>query len=68
MIALHFHGDGPIGQIYAEAAYDGRVRGYCQNKNAQLEQGETRIGSALGNGRLEVITSQSWLSIRIEAW
>lgn len=60
MIALHFIGDGPVGQIYAEAAYDGRVRAYVQNKQAELPESQTKIGSGLGQGRLEVVTSQSW--------
>lgn len=57
-ICLHFKGDGPLGDIYAEADYEGGCRGYAQNPDATFpaDAKNVRLGDAVGRGSL-IVTS-----------
>jgi molecular chaperone Hsp33 len=54
-LSLYFQGNGPLGRVFAEANYEGQVRGYCNNPHIQLPvEGELSIGAAIGIGLLTV--------------
>lgn len=56
-LSLYFQGNGPLGRVFAEANYEGQVRGYCNNPQfaAPMPPGEhIQIGSAIGIGLLTV--------------
>jgi molecular chaperone Hsp33 len=54
-LGLHFHGNGPIGSLFAEASYDGKARAYCENKRVSLAADSQSLGDALGQGQLDVV-------------
>lgn len=55
-LSLYFQGNGPLGRVFAEANYEGHVRGYCNNPKLQapIEGGQIQIGPAIGIGLLTV--------------
>jgi molecular chaperone Hsp33 len=55
-IGLRIMGDGPLGEIFVDASYEGKVRGYCQNPHADLplKQGRVDVAGAVGQGVLAV--------------
>ncbi len=54
-LSLYFQGNGPLGRVFAEANYEGHVRGYCNNSHIQLPiEGDLSIGAAIGIGLLTV--------------
>jgi molecular chaperone Hsp33 len=54
-LSLYFQGNGPLGRVFAEANFEGQVRGYCSQPHIQLPlDGGLRIGSAIGIGLLTV--------------
>jgi molecular chaperone Hsp33 len=55
-LSLYFQGNGPLGRVFAEATFEGQVRGYCNHPNLQLpiEGDGLSIGSAIGIGLLTV--------------
>jgi molecular chaperone Hsp33 len=55
-LSLYFQGNGPLGRVFAEANYEGQVRGYCNNPQyiAPIEGGQIQIGQAIGIGLLTV--------------
>lgn len=59
-VGLLFKGNGPIASVYAEASFDGQVRGYCPNPTYEAPRGEDplALGKALGNGTLSVVRHQ----------
>ena len=57
-ISLNFKGEGPLENIFAAASYDGWARAFCQNRMADLPDGETRIGQGIGKGTLDVTQQQ----------
>lgn len=60
-VGLHFRGDGPVREIFAEASREGHVRAFCAQPSAELTQAQTEtegLGSGLGAGTLEVAISQ----------
>ena len=59
-VGLLFKGNGPLGSVYAEASYEGAVRGYCPNPTYQAPQHEdaVNLGKALGFGNLTVARHQ----------
>lgn len=61
-VTIRFRGDGPLGGIIADAGLDGSVRGYVSNPDVHLpvrEDGKLDVGSAIGQGELEVIRSHA---------
>ncbi|SME98024.1 Hsp33 family molecular chaperone HslO [Pseudobacteriovorax antillogorgiicola] len=56
VVGLHFKGDGPVGSIFTEARYEGKVKVYCENRNADLPS-HGKISDGLGSGHLEVVRS-----------
>ena len=54
-ITLRFKGDGPIGEIVADAE-GGHVRGYVENPDVflPLKDGKLDVGGAIGNGNIIV--------------
>ena len=59
-VGLLFRGKGPLGSIYAEASFEGHVRGYCPNPFYQAPniQDLLKVGKALGGGTLSVSRHQ----------
>ncbi len=59
-VGLLFKGNGPISSIYAEASYEGHVRGYCPQPDyeAPPDEDPLNLGRALGNGTLSVTRHQ----------
>ena len=53
-VGVYLKGDGPVGTLFAEATYDGRVRSYCSHRNASQENLPT-LGAGLGKGFMEVV-------------
>ena len=61
-VTVRFRGDGPLGGIIADAGLDGSVRGYVSNSQVDLplrEDGKLDVGTAVGQGELEVIRSHA---------
>jgi molecular chaperone Hsp33 len=60
MVGLLFRGNGPLQSIYAEASYEGQVRGYTPNPQYQPESYENglNLGPAIGIGTLSVARHQ----------
>lgn len=57
-IEIQINGQGPIGQIVADAYYDGSVRGYLDNPKVYLEKnpGKLDVGKAVGtDGFIRVV-------------
>ena len=69
-ISVDARGSGELSRVYAEADARGRLRGLVGNKHATNtsagQEGEIRIGAALGEGLLEVKTedesNRTWTS------
>lgn len=61
-VGLFFKGNGPLGSVFAEASYEGQVRGYCPCGDYQAPQTEDilNLGKALGNGTLSVARHQPY--------
>jgi molecular chaperone Hsp33 len=59
-VALTFHGDGPLGSLYAEASFEAQVRAYCHNGQADLppKNGRLDVAGGIGQGVLTVVRSQ----------
>lgn len=59
-VGLLFKGNGPIKSLYAEANFDGQVRGYCPHPDyiAYAEGDMLNLGKALGFGHLTVARHQ----------
>lgn len=59
-IGILFKGNGPLASLYAEATFDGQVRGYCPYPQYEANKVEDRlaVGKALGNGTLSVVRHQ----------
>ncbi len=55
-LSIYFQGNGPLGRVFAEANYEGQVRGYCNNPQYQapIEGGQIKVGPAIGIGLLTV--------------
>jgi molecular chaperone Hsp33 len=58
-IALHFKGDGPLGQIFAEGTTEGHVRGFISHPQIHVESvnGKLNVGGGVGQGVLSVAIS-----------
>lgn len=59
-VGLLFKGNGPLKSIFAEADYEGRVRGYCPEPQylAPIKEDALAVGKALGFGLLSVARHQ----------
>jgi molecular chaperone Hsp33 len=55
-LSLYFQGNGPLGRVFAEANYEGHVRGYSNNPQFKMpiESEQIEVGSAIGIGLLTV--------------
>lgn len=55
-LSVYFQGNGPLGRVFAQANYEGQVRGYCNNPqlNIPLDGEKIHIGPAIGIGLLTV--------------
>lgn len=55
-VTLKIQGDGPLGQVVADANADGFVRGYVTNPTANLplNNGKLAVGRGVGRGMLSV--------------
>jgi molecular chaperone Hsp33 len=55
-LSLYFQGNGPLSRIFAEANYEGQVRGYSSNPQhkAAVEGEVIKVGAAIGIGLLTV--------------
>lgn len=60
MVGLYFRGNGPLGSVYAEASYNGHVRGYTPNPQYQPENYDNGLSlkDAIGIGVLSVARHQ----------
>lgn len=59
-VGLLFSGNGPLAKIYAQASFEGQVRGYCPNPKWEAPRPEDalHLGRALGFGTLTVARHQ----------
>lgn len=59
-VGLLFKGNGPLGSVYAQASYEGNVRGYCPHPDYQAPnpQDAMILKKALGFGYLTVSRQQ----------
>lgn len=59
-VGLLFKGNGALGSVYAEASYNGQVRGYSPNPHYQPPHYENGLSlkEAMGNGTLSVARHQ----------
>ncbi len=57
MVSLYFRGDGPLEMFFAEASFEGEVRGYSPHPHMEIHPrlGATNIGLAIGQGTLTVV-------------
>ncbi len=54
-LSLYFQGNGPLGNLFAEATYEGLARGYASNPQFQMPiEGDIKVGPAIGIGLLTV--------------
>ncbi len=55
-LSLYFQGNGPLGRVFAEANYEGHVRGFSVNPQLQVpvEGDQINVGAAIGIGLLTV--------------
>ena len=55
-LTVKFQGDGPLGQIVADASADGAVRGYVAHPGTELPltNGKLSVGQGVGRGLLSV--------------
>ncbi len=55
-LTVKFQGDGPLGQIVADASADGAARGYIANPDIELPltNGKLSVGQGVGRGLLSV--------------
>jgi len=56
-VSLYFRGDGPIEMFFAEANFEGEVRGYVAKPQLELppQYGPVNLGYAIGKGILTVV-------------
>jgi molecular chaperone Hsp33 len=55
-VSIRFNSEGQLGLIFADAGFDGTVRGYVNNPALELPDSQLDIGKAIGeNGFLQVI-------------
>lgn len=54
---LHFQGNGPLGDLFVEANFEGNVRAYVRNPTADLAlvNGQIDVSGGLGVGLLNVV-------------
>ena len=59
-VGVYLRGNGPLVSLYAEATFEGHVRGYCPNPLYQAPQADDvlNVGKALGFGTLTVARHQ----------
>lgn len=59
-VGLLFKGNGPLGSLYAEATFEGQVRGYCPNPGFEsgVVEDVLNLGKAMGFGSLTVARHQ----------
>lgn len=59
-VGLLFKGNGPLKSLYAEATFDGQVRGYCPTADYSAPKVDDllNLGKALGQGTLSVARHQ----------
>lgn len=57
MVSLYFRGDGPLEMFFAEASFEGDVRGYSPHPQLEIHPklGATNVGLAIGQGTLTVV-------------
>lgn len=55
-LSIYFQGNGPLGRVFAEANFEGQVRGYCNNPRltAPIEGANISTSEAIGIGLLTV--------------
>lgn len=56
-ICVRIDGKGALGQLYADANFEGEVRGYCQNPLADIphtSEGKLDVGTGVGQGIMTV--------------
>lgn len=56
-VSLYFRGDGPLEMFFAEANFEGEVRGYTPHPHLEVHKklGATNLGIAIGKGILTVV-------------
>lgn len=61
MVSLYFRGDGPIEMVFAEANFEGHVRGYTTNPqlNLALRDNCLDLTGAIGKGTLTVVRTHA---------
>lgn len=56
-VSLYFRGNGPLEMFFAEATFEGEVRGYTPHPHMEMpaKVGALNIGAAIGKGLLTVV-------------
>ncbi|MDR3088297.1 MAG: Hsp33 family molecular chaperone HslO [Desulfobulbaceae bacterium] len=62
-VQLKFEGNGPLGKIIAEAGYDGWLRGYVANPQAEAPLVDGRLSVAMGLGRAGFLTVKKFIGL-----
>jgi molecular chaperone Hsp33 len=59
-VGVLLKGNGPLGSVYAEASFMGKVRGYCPNPEYQAPAAEDvlNLSKAMGKGTITVVRHQ----------
>lgn len=63
-VSLYFRGDGPLEMFFAEATFEGEVRGYSPHPHLEIHKklGATNLGIAIGSGLLTVVRTLPYLA------
>lgn len=61
MVSLYFNGRGPIESVFAEATYEGDVRGYTPHPQLEipLRDNQLDVSGAIGDGTLSVVRTHA---------
>ena len=59
-VGILLKGNGPLGNLYAQSSYEGKVRGYCPNPQYQapVPEDALNLGKAVGFGQMTVSRQQ----------
>jgi molecular chaperone Hsp33 len=61
-VGLNFRGNGPLGHVFVESNFEGSVRAYVSNPEAELplKNGKIDVAGGIGVGLLEVVRASTY--------